>query len=290
MQLAGMRRLLSVGLAFLATCLAPAVVVAQDDLDRQGAAGLATSNQAPRATLQRPTTLRVLAYNIRHGEGMDGVIDLQRAARVINSLLPDMVTLQEVDSVVERTSEVHQAAVLGALTGMHAIFGAFFDYQGGRYGMALLSKHPIQSYENHRLPDGLEPRTALAARLRIGEPGEEIILVSIHLYATAEERYAQVTRLVEIYRDETVPIILAGDFNSRPDSEVMALLEKWWHIPDKGDDHLTFPSSDPDREIDYIIYRPVDRFEVVDHRVIDEPLVSDHRPVLLELRWREPNN
>jgi endonuclease/exonuclease/phosphatase family metal-dependent hydrolase len=239
---------------------------------------------ADRSTESSPATLRVLAYNIRHGEGMDHEIDLERAAQVIRSLDPDIVALQEIDSAVERTSGMDQAARLGRLTGMHSAFGGFFDYGGGRYGMALLSKRPFVGVVNHRLPDGLEPRTALAARIRIGQPAQEIVVAGIHFYATPEERYAQASRLAEIYEDETRPVILAGDFNSTPESEVIALVGQRWQIPDKGADHLTFPSDAPDREIDYIMYRPADRFEVISLEVIDEPLVSDHRPVLIELR------
>ncbi len=235
-------------------------------------------------------TVRILAYNIKHGEGMDGVIDLERAARVIRQLDPDIVALQEIDSVVERTSRVDQTSRLGELTGMHSVFGAFFDYQGGRYGMALLSKFPIKSYANHWLPEGTEPRTGLAARIQLAHPGQEIIVVGIHLYRTPEQRLAQASGLVDIYRDETAPVILAGDFNSLPDSDVLALLKQHWRVPDKGADRLTYPSDVPQREIDYIMYRPADRFEVVEHRVIHEPLVSDHRPVLIELRLLNPTN
>jgi endonuclease/exonuclease/phosphatase family metal-dependent hydrolase len=217
---------------------------------------------------------------------MDSVIDLERIARVINALDPDVVTLQEVDSAVERTSGVDQTTVLGELTGMHSVFGTFFDYQGGRYGMALLSKYPFISYTNHLLPKGVEHRAALAGTIRVGGDGPEVIVVGIHLVWTGEERYTQARRLIEIFREERKPVILAGDFNSRPESDVMALLSESWHIPDKGDDHFTFPSDTPDREIDFIIYRPEDRFEVVEHRVIDEPVASDHRPLLLELRVR----
>jgi endonuclease/exonuclease/phosphatase family metal-dependent hydrolase len=217
---------------------------------------------------------------------MDSVIDLERIARVINALDPDVVTLQEVDSAVERTSGVDQTTVLGELTGMHSVFGTFFDYQGGRYGMALLSKYPFISYTNHLLPKGVEHRAALAGTIRVGGDGPEVIVVGIHLVWTGEERYTQARRLIEIFREERRPVILAGDFNSRPESDVMALLSESWHIPDKGDDHFTFPSDTPDREIDFIIYRPEDRFEVVEHRVIDEPVASDHRPLLLELRVR----
>ena len=37
--------------------------------------------------------LRVLAYNVKHGLGMDGVIDLEHIANVIRAQKPDVVTL-----------------------------------------------------------------------------------------------------------------------------------------------------------------------------------------------------
>jgi endonuclease/exonuclease/phosphatase family metal-dependent hydrolase len=241
-----------------------------------------TQRTSRETAVDQEQTLTVLTYNIRHGAGNDDIVDLSRAAAVINALSPDIVTLQEVDSAVDRTDNVDQATVLGRLTGMQSVFGAFFDYQGGRYGMAILSKLPIVGHENHRLPDGLEPRAALATSIRAGESSEDVVaVVGIHLYATAQERYAQAARLIEILRDETAPVILAGDFNS----EVIDLFRQaGWNIPDKGEDKLTFASDDPVREIDYIMLRPLERFEIVELDVIDEPLVSDHRPVLLRFR------
>ena len=112
------------------------------------------------------------------------------------------------------------------------------------------------------------------------------MVVDIHLYATAAERRAQAQRLVQIFADEKSPVVLAGDFNSTPDSEVIALLGRHWEIPDKGDDHFTFPSHAPEREIDYIMFRPAGRFRVIGQRVVTEPAASDHRPVLLDLRIR----
>ena len=138
-----------------------------------------------------PVTLRLLTYNIKHGLGNDGEIDLERTAAVINALQPDLVALQEVDNGVERTGGVDQAQRLGQLTGMHAAFGDFMEYQGGHYGMAILSRYPIVESENHRLPDGAEPRSALAARVKVDDTGREIVFVGIHLYRTAEERLCQ---------------------------------------------------------------------------------------------------
>lgn len=236
-----------------------------------------------------PDIVRVLAYNVKHGLGMDGNVELERIASVIRDLEPDVVTLQEIDSVTTRTSLQDQAARLGELTGMRAIFGGFMDYREGRYGMALLSRYPIVEWENHRLPDGAEPRSALAARIELLRPGygeaPRIVVVGVHLYATADERLAQANRLVGLLADERAPVVLAGDFNSLPDSPVIRLLEREgkWHRPAKTGQPYTFPSDVPEREIDFIMFRPGNRFVVREHRVVAESLASDHRPVLMEL-------
>lgn len=236
---------------------------------------------SPPSTRPAPVgTLRVLAYNIRHGEGMDRRIDLQRTADVITRLRPDLVALQEVDRRVERTGGVDQAARLAELTGMHHAFGDFMPYQGGQYGMAILSRWPMTEVENHRLPPGEEPRSALAARIALGEGGPEIVFVGIHLYRTAEERLAQARRLVEVFRAERAPVLLVGDFNSTPESDVISLLAESWEVTPKTGDRRTFSSTEPVREIDFVLYRPTERFRVLESRVIDEPVASDHRPVL----------
>jgi len=227
--------------------------------------------------------IRILSYNILHGEGLDGKIDLGRTARVISQLDPDLACLQEIDKGTKRAGGVDQMLELGQKTAMYHAFGKFMDYAGGEYGMGILSKRPIKEATNHELPPGTEPRSALAARIDFQEAGQEILLVGIHLYETAQQRLAQAQKLVALFKNEAAPVILAGDFNSEPDSQVIRFLKGHWEVPSKGDDHLTWPSNDPQVEIDYIMYRPADRFAVSAYRVIQEPLVSDHRPILLEL-------
>lgn len=231
--------------------------------------------------------LRVMAYNIKHGRGNDGVVDLRRAAAVIARERPDVVTLQEIDRGTARTDGVDQATRLGQLTGMASAFGAFMAYDGGEYGMAILSRWPIVEVVNERLPDGAEPRTALRVRVRSPETGQEIVVVGVHLYRDDGERLAQMRRIAETLEGEEAPVILAGDFNSEPGSAVMALVgARGWHTLDKGADRLTFSSDAPRTEIDFIAVRPADRFVVLRHRVLDEPVVSDHRPLIADLALR----
>ncbi len=231
-------------------------------------------------------TLRVLAYNIHHGEGMDGKIDLGRIADLIVTLDPDLVALQEVDRLVERTGGVDQAEELGRLTDLTPVFGAFMQYQGGEYGMAVLSRWHIVEANNIRLPDGDEPRTSLSVRVRSPETGQDVIFTGIHFYRTEEERLAQAQQTVEKLELEEAPVILAGDFNSEPGSAVMEMMSRDWEILNKGDDRLTFPSFAPDREIDFIMVRAESGLEAVSHRVLDESIISDHRPIFAELVLR----
>ena len=231
---------------------------------------------------EAPNRLRVMSYNIKHGRGNDGVIDLERAAAVIEAAGPDVVTLQEVDQGCGRSGGVDQAAWLGQRLGMEPRFGPFMDYDGGRYGMAVLSRLPIVASENLVLPPGAEPRSALSARVRMGD-GTEVVVVGLHLYATESERLAQARAVVEAFAEERAPVVLAGDLNSEPGSPVLRLFEQAWTHPDKGEDRLTFHAQRPEREIDFILYRSAIPARAAFVDVLDEPLASDHRPLLLDL-------
>lgn len=231
------------------------------------------------------TDLRVLSYNIRHGEGNDGVIDLSRAAEVIRRSRADLVLLQEIDKGARRTGQADQMALLAEMTGLTARFGAFMKFQGGEYGMGLLSRFPILASKNHILPRGAEARSALDARVRLPN-GQDLLVCDVHFYRSQEERLAQARKVQQIYADVKLPMILAGDFNSTPGSAVMRFVERYWTNTDKGEDHLTWPSGDARTEIDFVLYRPAGRFELLSAEVLDEGLASDHRPVLVTLRLR----
>lgn len=232
-----------------------------------------------------PDTLSIAVYNIHHGEGTDGVVDLERIAGVLAPLDADLVALQEVDVGVERTGGVDQPTELGGRLGMTPVFGMFMPYQGGEYGMAVLSRWPVEESWNRRLPDGAEPRTSVTVRVR-SPRGRQVMFSGVHFYRTAGERMAQARALVEALEGWEGPAVLAGDFNSTPESEVSTFLRDHWTVIDKGEDHLTFPSYQPAREIDYVMVRPATAFRVLEERVLDEPVASDHRPlrVLVEVR------
>jgi endonuclease/exonuclease/phosphatase family metal-dependent hydrolase len=267
-------------------------------------------------------TLRVLTYNIHHGEGRDGRVDLVRIAEVLHGARPDVIALQEVDRGTRRGGGVDQLAELARMLDMHAEFGKAMDYQGGEYGVAVLSRWPIEGAENHALPwsRDLEPRTALTVRFRVGDDGPRVRLTNTHLDNSRdpEEKLEQVRRLNELLAsDRTGTGILAGDFNARSGTEVIQLLEQHWTIawPDGGPPAATTPDGGSGGALqpqpapiqsqpgpgqpqqggqqrrgprgDLVLLQPLGRWCVVESRSIDDNAASDHRPVLTVLDWIE---
>jgi endonuclease/exonuclease/phosphatase family metal-dependent hydrolase len=233
---------------------------------------------APALAQDRPQ-LRVLTYNIHHGQGTDDKFDLERLAKIIVSLQPDLVALQEVDRKTKRANGVDQAAELGRLTGMHAEFGRAMDYSGGEYGEAILTRVKPDEVRVHALPhdQGSEPRAALAVRLKPYEDLPELLFVGTHLCHQREaNRVAQAKEINRLFPVEGgPPCLLAGDLNARAASQTMTEFGKQWKdaLPDLS-------------TIDYVLVRKSDPWDVIETTVIDDRVASDHRPVLIVLEWR----
>jgi endonuclease/exonuclease/phosphatase family metal-dependent hydrolase len=229
--------------------------------------------------------LRVLSYNIHHGEGVDEQLDLPRIARVIRSAQPDLVALQEVDINVPRTKGVDQAAELARLTEMQVVFGKAMDYCGGQYGVAVLSRFPILESTNHPLPlrQDHEPRTSLVTHIRLGEGGPTVRFVCTHLDHRSDDfRIEQVRGLDQFLRDqEPLPTILAGDLNATPESRPLGLLLAHWALAGQGNESTAAKSEDRRRAIDHVLLRAPDDWRVVETQLLDEPIASDHRPWLV---------
>lgn len=225
-----------------------------------------------------PRTLRVLTYNIHHGEGTDKQFDYERLAAVIQKLEPDVVALQEVDRGTERASGVDQARLLAKLCHMHYAFGQAMPHQGGQYGEAILSRFPIEKTFVHPLPYQLDREPRAAVEVVIAPPGiGPISVVGTHLcHQSNELRTLQTQRLSQLFpSQESKPVILAGDFNARPGSDPMnVLLNAGW-----------IDTVAPRSVIDYVLVRQCDPWAVEDVVILDEPVASDHDPVLVVLRW-----
>lgn len=227
-------------------------------------------------------TLTVASSNIRHGLGMDGRVDLERAARVIARMNPDVAALQEVDRHTERSGRVDQAMTLGRLLHMHHAYSPFMPFQGGEYGLAMLFKQPPLSQSAIRLPDGNEPRSGLRAEVQL-EAGQRAAIYCVHLDWVDDDsfRFAQAEVLAAQLGREQLPFVLLGDLNDVPQSRTVELLGSRADSMGPGD---TFPSGHPVKQIDYILAGPKGAWRTERFWVADEPEASDHRPIAAVLR------
>ena len=232
--------------------------------------------------------LTVMTYNIHHAEGMDEKLDLARIARVIAREKPDLVALQEVDAGAKRTNRVVQAEELARRLKMHHAYGPAMDFQGGKYGNAILSR--LQVVETrvialpHKTGEQREPRSAVAAIVKL-PGGREGAFVSTHFDHTsrAPDRLDQAKALNQRLDDVREPAILAGDFNCEPGSPPMRELDSTWHFA-SDPAQLTCPADAPRLRIDHVLVKPRNAWRVIDSKVVDEPVASDHRPVVVKLR------
>ena len=240
-----------------------------------------------------PVTVRVLTYNIHHGEGMDRVFDLHRLAEIMKATDPDLVALQEVDQGTQRAGGTMQLDELGKLMGMHSAFGPAMAFQGGEYGVGVLSRWPLLDVRNRPLPTPpsyLEPRTLLTVETRVGEHGPILRFSSTHLENSREapeERVAQAAEVNRLLAQDARPSVLGGDFNARAEPEIVGVLSREW-----TNAATLVPFADSTRQArrggarsDFILFRPAGSWRVVEWEVIDAPVASDHRPVLAVLEW-----
>lgn len=220
--------------------------------------------------------LKVLSYNIHHGEGVDGKIDLDRIAGIIKASSADVVALQEVDIKTKRSGYVNQLKKLAELCHMNFAFGKAMDWEEGEYGNAVLSKYPILKQNTFILPG--EPRSALVSTLKL-DKHLKIVFISLHLDVDLVPRENSVQPLFEIVNQyDSVPLILAGDLNTQPETKVLTQLKSI--LKNATEDILTFPVSIPNEQIDYIMYSPKHDLKVCSAKALDEKIASDHRPVM----------
>ena len=231
-------------------------------------------------------TLLIMSYNIRNAKGLDNITDYQRIAEVVLREAPDVVTVQELDSVTGRSKGVDVLKELADRTNMHHVYGASIVYDGGKYGLGVLSKETPLSYRSIALPGREERR-----QLLIVEFGH-YVLGCTHLSLTKEDRMLS----IDIIRSEAAklnkPFFLTGDFNANPESEFIKELQKDFSLLNNVK-NATFPADEPKECIDYIAYYNGGRktveerpFIVLSDRVVDEKIASDHRPVVATIRFK----
>ena len=232
-------------------------------------------------------TLRIMTYNIHVGVGMDKKLDLQRIADVINAARPDLVGLQEVDRGVKRTEGKDEIAELAALTRMEYAFAPNLDYQGGKYGVAILSRLPIKNTEHRMFENKREAERRGMLRVEVDVDGKRLNFVTTHLdYQYEDGRLFETEQMLKFLENAKGPLIVVADLNDTPAGSAYQLMrtkfDDAWVAGRAEGEGFSYPADKPIKRIDHIFYNARASARVKKTWVI-QTLASDHIPVMAEI-------
>jgi len=221
---------------------------------------------------------------------MDGKTDLARIARVIRDSKAGIVGLQEIGNKA-------MAKELGRLTKMPFVFGASKE-SDAQYGDAILCRFPFTYVGNESIPSASSSRyQAMAVDVDVSAlfgKGASVRFVNTHFdwlktIGSQEARLAACEVIERAFFDGYQgPAILAGDLNAVPKSAPLQRLAKLdWFYTDLGAPRFTIGQPKHDRQIDYLLVRPKARWTIHGMRVLDEPIASDHLPIVTTLALRQ---
>lgn len=236
-------------------------------------------------SVQAQNTLKLMTYNIKNANGMDDVCNFQRIANVINNASPDVVAIQEVDSMTKRSGQKYVLGEIAERTQMHAYFAPAIDFDGGKYGIGLLTRQVPVRLQTIPLPGREEARALILAEF------EDYIYCCTHMSLTEEDRMKSLKIVKSFTAPYKKPLFLAGDMNAEPESDFIKELQKDFQILSNPKQH-TYPAPEPKETIDYIatLKSNANGFALISAQVLNESMASDHRPILVKLRTAEKAN
>lgn len=221
-------------------------------------------------------TLRVATFNVHHCRGLDGVLDVERVARVLRSLDADLIALQELDRGMSRSDGIDQPSELSRRLGTEVLFFPTLRTGTGEYGIGLASLPAVQEPSFVPLPQlgDEEPRGAITARWQ----GLEVICT--HLSTHARSRRIQTSALAAIATGVEGSVLVMGDLNQAQRS-LGPLTSRGFR---GGFGHRTLPKAALRRQIDHILVRGarLKRSWTV------HTDASDHLPLVAEIEVPSP--
>ncbi len=146
--------------------------------------------------------------------------ELRDAVRTVSA---DIVCLQEVMGAhevhplhVENWPDTSHYEFLADTMWSDFAYGRNAVYPEGHHGNAVLSRYPIEHYENRDVSvDGAEKRGVLYCRIVPPMTGKAIHVMCVHLGLREAHRQAQLAMLAEWVNElpDGEPVLVAGDFN-----------------------------------------------------------------------------
>ncbi|BBV04904.1 endonuclease/exonuclease/phosphatase family protein [Providencia rettgeri] len=256
-------------------------------------------------TSNKPT-IKVATYNIGKNELSPDVSNLDELNKAIAKIDADVIVLTEIDNKTARSKKVHQLEEIAKANKMDFAFGKALDFDGGEYGVGILSKYKIDKSKVINLPSGdAEQRVVLISQ--ISKPGFDapIIVMGTHLDWQKDPtiRIGQVRHILDASIGDTDTgfdniaasiKILAGDFNSTANEQAIQEIRYMWNpVEFKGVDYRSWPAVNPAIDIDHIFtfkgqVWDVKKMEIpTDSKEFQWSSVSDHLPIIAELELQE---
>ena len=242
---------------------------------------------------QSPDSLRIISYNIHHANppAKPGVIDIQAFIDVFKKYPADVIALQEVDVNTKRSGNINEAKMIADGLGMYFFFGKAIDYDGGYYGVALLSRFPLKDTQYIQLPADTtskgEQRILAVATITL-RSGRSVTVACTHLdhRKDPKSRELQVAAISAFAKKNKGAFVVAGDLNAEPESGVIKLFGETF---EKSCDAcpLTFPAIFPERTIDYIGFKKTEGIKIISDQSLPESYPSDHLPKRVVLKFNK---
>jgi len=240
-------------------------------------AGLSNSNSQ---------SLKVMSYNIHVGQNSKNEDRLKEIAKFIKVSKADIIGLQEVDSVCNRSGKVDQMKFLAEQTGMYYAYARHFAFDGGSYGLGILSRYPLHNVKNNRISVTITGKSETRALLSANffRKRKEISFATVHMdYRDQRSRLKQSAEIVNMLSENKIPVILTGDFNARPGTKELLALENFF----ADVSYLsgpTYPALKPLNRIDFIMLSKAHLNKVKKQKTFAVEY-SDHLPVVSSFRW-----
>ncbi len=215
---------------------------------------------------------------------MDGLRSAERIAEVVLAQDADIVCLQEVHQRLPQSKFQDQPKQFEKHLGLPVTFQANLRIGVGGYGLAVVSRYPVGTVQNHLLPSVREQRGVLEVRL--DTPTGPLAVFCTHFGLNGEERVKQAASLAALVQASAYPVLVCGDFNERPDAPAVSRLVSQTGLldADAAQDRWTYPTNALEGRIDYLFYSPTLTCQSVS---AVESQASDHLPVVGEFK-REP--
>ena len=232
------------------------------------------------ASCNKPTTVKMMSYNIHNGIGLDEVTDYARIGELIKQYAPDVVAIQEIDSATTRSEGKYVLGEIAKVAEMKDYYAPAINFRGGKYGIGLLCKEEPIAIEQHALPGREEQRALIIAEF------PEYVFACTHLSLTEADREASIEIISDLAKEYDKPFFIAGDFNAEHDSHfIEEFTKKFIPLTDTTGKYPTFPADTPNVVIDYIMQQiPAGNhytISSINPEVINETVMSDHRPIIV---------